>query len=79
MHPHLTRAPSTSPYSLIQTPAVLPSQASGSGGFKPLLDDTRSPHPIVHLSSLSEATWYEFKVIALNAAGRSPVSLASQV
>ena len=53
-------------------------QTSGSGGFRALIESTRSSQPIVHLSKLTERTWYEFKVVALNAAGSSPASLASQ-
>ena len=53
-------------------------QTSGAGGFHTLLDDTESMHPIVRLDRLSQQTWYEFKVVALNAAGSSPTSSASQ-
>lgn len=52
-------------------------QTSGSGGFQSLLADTHSSHPIVRLDALSERTWYEFKVLALNASGSSAASAAS--
>ena len=55
---------------------------------QPLLVDTGSPHPIVRLGTggsgsntcepLIERTWYEFKVVAVNASGSSPMSPASQ-
>jgi len=53
-------------------------QMSGAGGFRTLLEDTKSSQPIVRLDRLSERTWYEFKVVALNATGTSPASVASQ-
>jgi hypothetical protein len=52
-------------------------QVSGSGGFLSLLPDTNSPHPIVRLETLAGNTWYEFRVVARNAAGSSPQSTTS--
>ena len=53
-------------------------QLGGAGGFRSLVDDTKSGSPVIHLHDLSERTWYEFKVVALNATGSSPASTASQ-
>lgn len=60
----------------IDTYQVL-AQISGTGGFGPFLSDTSSSHPIVRLDGLSAGTWYEFKVVAVNAAGSSAASAAS--
>lgn len=53
-------------------------QKAGTNGFHVLLDDTNSNQPIVRLSTLEEDAWYEFKVVAVNAAGESLPSLGSQ-
>ena len=52
-------------------------QAAGATGFRPLVEDTKSVEPCARLTTLSPATWYEFKVCALNAAGASVASPAT--